>query len=133
MLPPDLARRGRGSDGRHEQARRAVAEAVHDANPRVGTTASRLRGTAARAYVTGPHRAPKPSKRGQRESLKPAQKQVAPKLVPLRHGTPYCEGCRGGLKPGEQVAWWRVPYRGGIRKTVYCAACHRGRLRVPGR
>ena len=53
----------------------------------------------------------------------------APKLVPLRYGTPYCDECRDTLRPGMLVAWWRVLTRGGTyRKAVLCAACHRGRL-----
>jgi RNase P subunit RPR2 len=54
-----------------------------------------------------------------------------PNLTKLHYGTPYCEECRDKLAPGMLVAWWRVrANRGGTRKAVYCASCHRDRLRV---
>jgi hypothetical protein len=54
-----------------------------------------------------------------------------PTLVRLRYGEPYCEECRDRLRPGMLVAWWRVLTKTGkLRKAVFCAACHRDRLRV---
>lgn len=50
----------------------------------------------------------------------------APKLVPLRYEHPYCERCRGDLKPGDRVAWGKTD----MRFAVHCEACHQARLRT---
>lgn len=106
---------------------------MHDANLGWDPTVTAAQGRQRGQHRTGPHRAPKP-KKGQREILKAAHEKKAPSLVPLRHGNPYCEGCRDQLKPGMLVGWWSVPRgRGGVRKTVFCAPCHRGQIKALSR
>lgn len=57
--------------------------------------------------------------------------QQTPKLTTVRHSNPYCEECREELQPGWAVAWWRVRGANGrLRKTAFCAACHRDRKRM---
>ena len=53
-----------------------------------------------------------------------------PRLVRLRYGEPYCEGCGDTLAPGMLVAWWPVAAGRETRSTVYCSDCHRARVEV---
>jgi hypothetical protein len=52
-------------------------------------------------------------------------RQKIPELRPLEFGTPYCELCKDTLRPGQRVAWWKVPGRW----AVYCATCHHENVR----
>jgi hypothetical protein len=61
---------------------------------------------------------------------------ATPQFVPLPYARDkgvYCELCKEEIRPGDLVAWWRVPNpkRGtrAMRVTAYCATCHWSNVR----